>query len=109
VRKQLGWKVDNEALLEGLEDIDRRGPSKTDMYFNYHATKLFSSVGGELEKRWQVRLYDWLIEEQSEEGITAGTWYVGGGTHSGNRCGRLGVSVFATMMLQMHDEPAAMK
>jgi hypothetical protein len=97
----LGWKRENPALARGVELIDRRGPSTTDMYYNYYATQVCCQYDGEVWTRWNNRMRDWLIKQQGTEGVVAGSWHMAGG-HANERGGRLYCTAMATMILEVY-------
>ena len=47
----LGWKHDEPALERGVKGLSQRGPSKTNMYFNYYATQVLHHYEGEEFRR----------------------------------------------------------
>ena len=101
-RMYLGWKHDNPSLQRGVEYLDRVGPSKNNMYFNYYATQIMRHNEGEPWKRWNARMRDWLVGLQSKDGVTAGSWYFKGGDHGTHRGGRLYCTSMATMILEVY-------
>jgi hypothetical protein len=102
-RMYLGWKHDNPALQRGVEFISAKGPSKNgNMYFNYYATQICRHYEGEVWERWNNQTRDWLVGEQSKNGITTGSWHFKGGDHGTERGGRLYSTAMATMMLEVY-------
>ena len=51
-RMYLGWKQDEPALIRGVQWLGNRGPSTTDMYYNYYATQVMRHYGGEYWEQW---------------------------------------------------------
>ncbi len=100
-RMYLGWKHENPALIRGVETIDQRGPSASDMYYNYYATQVCHQFGGPTWKRWNDRMHDALVKSQVTEGASAGSWHMAGG-HANERGGRLYCTAMATMMLEVY-------
>lgn len=101
-RMYLGWKKDEPDLKEGIEYLDKLGPSKSDIYYNYHATMVMFQYGDEPWQRWNARIRDKLIEAQeTDEGPAAGSWYFGGSTGSA-RGGRLFCTSLATLILETY-------
>jgi len=100
-RMYLGWKKDNPALQRGVEHLAKKGPSHSNMYYNYYATQVLCHWEGELWEKWNKQMRDWLIETQVK-GKTheAGSWYVGGG--HGKSGGRLYTTSMATMILEVY-------
>jgi len=101
-RMYLGWKKDNPGLQRGVAILDKAGPSKSDMYYNYYATQVCRHHEGEVWERWNNRMRDWLVESQEKEGVKAGSWWMGGGGHANERGGRLYTTAMATMMLEVY-------
>lgn len=101
-RTHLGWKRDHEGLREGVAFLEEHGPSPSDMYFNYYATQLMFQYGGEPWKRWNAKLRDTLVESQSKEGVTAGSWFFKGGDHGSIRGGRLYCTALACLILEVY-------
>ena len=56
---------------------------------------------GEEWDRWNNRLRDPLVNSQSKEGHTKGSWFVAG-SHRAERGGRLYCTSMATMMLEVY-------
>ena len=101
-RMYLGWKKDHSALQRGVQYLSKRGPSKTNMYFNYYATQVLRHAGGEEWKKWNTELRDHLVATQSKEGFERGSWHLGGGDHGSERGGRLYTTSMATMILEVY-------
>ena len=101
-RMYLGWKHDNPSLQRGVAYLDKVGPSKNNMYFNYYATQIMRHNEGEPWKRWNARMRDWLVGLQSKDGVTAGSWYFKGGDHGTHRGGRLYCTSMAAMILEVY-------
>ncbi len=101
-RMYLGWKHDEPALQRGVDIIDKHGPSKTDMYYNYYATQVCRHFEGEVWDRWNGRTRDWLVNSQSKEGVTQGSWWMGAAGHANGRGGRLYTTSMATMILEVY-------
>jgi hypothetical protein len=102
-RMYLGWEKDNPALERGVQAIAKRGPSKSDMYYNYYAMQvMFQHTGAEgaMWARWNQQLRDYLISAQTQHGHAAGSWYFGD-AHAGPG-GRLYCTSLATMCLEVY-------
>lgn len=99
-RMQLGMPHDHPALIRGVAELDRTGPTY-DMYYNYYATQVMRHFGGPPWERWNDRLRDWLVTEQVREGHARGSWHFRGG-HGVKPGGRLLITAFSTMMLQVY-------
>ena len=100
-RMYLGWPKDHPALERGVRWLAERGPSKTDMYYNYYATQVLRHMEGDLWKKWNGEIRDWLVNTQVREGHERGSWWVNGG-HQTDKGGRLYVTCMATMILEVY-------
>jgi hypothetical protein len=100
-RMYLGWPKDHPALERGVRWLAERGPSKTDMYYNYYATQVLRHMEGDLWKKWNNQIRDWLVNTQVREGHERGSWWVNGG-HQTDKGGRLYVTCMATMILEVY-------
>jgi len=101
-RMYLGWKKDNPALKRGVEFLDKMGPSKTNLYYNYHATQVMFHYGGEPWQRWNGKMRDQLIETQAKKGHATGSWHVVGDDHGVPIGGRLYCTSLATLNLEVY-------
>jgi hypothetical protein len=102
MRMHLGWEKGNPALKRGVEWLSEQGPSKTNMYYNYYATRLMHQVGDEPRRKWNAEMRDYLIDTQAEEGHEKGSWYFEGAGHSAERGGRLYSTAMALMILEVY-------
>lgn len=100
-RMYLGWKKDNGALQRGAEFLAAKGPSKGNMYYNYYATQVMRHMEGDLWTNWNNEMRDFLVNSQSKEGHTKGSWHIGG-DHGSERGGRLYCTSMATMILEVY-------
>lgn len=104
-RMYLGWKKDNQALIDGVERIAKVGPSKTDFYYNYYASQLifqFTGGVGPMWREWNNELRDFLVQTQATEGHEKGSWFTGKGVHASERGGRLYITAMACMTLEVY-------
>ncbi len=102
-RMYLGWNKDNPALQRGVERISKMGVSKKgNMYFNYYATQIARHWEGDVWKKWNDQMHDWLVNSQVKEGHERGSWHFRGGDHGAERGGRHYVTAMATMMLEVY-------
>ena len=99
-RMYTGWRRDRPALEQGAALLDKWGPSKTDMYFNYYATQVLCHRDGPPWKRWNTTMRDYLIATQVTSGHEAGSWYFP--DHHGNKGGRLYNTAMAIMTLEVY-------
>jgi len=98
-RMYLGWKKDNPALNRGAEFISATGPSKSNMYYNYYATQVMRHWEGDMWKKWNAEMRDYLVKSQATKGHEEGSWFTGG---RGDRGGRLYCTSMATMILEVY-------
>ncbi len=102
-RRSLGWGDDNAAFLRGVEWLAARGPSigdgRANLYYNYYATKVMHTCGGDQWDRWRDRLFDKLIDAQSKDGHMTGSWRMSG-DHGADRGGRLYCTAMSALILQ---------
>ena len=102
MRMYLGWNKDNPAFKRGVEWLSDQGPSKTNMYYNYYATRIMHQVGDEPWEKWRGKIINYLADTQSHEGHEAGSWYFEGAGHSAERGGRLYSTAMALMILEVY-------
>lgn len=100
-RMYLGWRKDNAALERGVQYLSERGPSKSNMYYNYYATQVVRHYEGDIWKKWNEEMRDWLVSTQSREGHMEGSWFIRG-DHGAERGGRLYCTSMATMILEVY-------
>ena len=101
-RMYLGWKKDEPALIRGVEQISKWGPSKGNMYFNYYATQVMRHHGGPLWDKWNRTMRDSLVAaQQTGKGHDAGSWSMGT-DHGARSGGRLYNTALATMILEVY-------
>lgn len=100
-RMYMGWDKDNPALQRGVKWLSERGPSKTDMYYNYYATQVMRHWEGEEWKKWNAEMRDFLVNSQAKSGHEAGSWFFGDG-HKTDRGGRLYCTSLACMILEVY-------
>ena len=103
-RQYTGWKQDHEALQKGVATIVARGPSRTDLYFNYYASQVLLNATGGTGKdwqRWNTTLRDLLVTTQAADGADAGSWFASGG-HANSAGGRLYCTAMAALALEVY-------
>lgn len=103
-RMYLGWPRDDSRLADGIEYLNRTGPSlatkRPDVYFDYYATQVMRHFGGAPWERWNDRLRDKVIALQATEGHETGSWYTQGRYDAAG--GRLYCTSLATMILEVY-------
>ena len=100
-RMYLGWGRGNNALGRGVQHLSKRGPSPSDMYYNYYATQVLHHWGGEPWRRWNAILRDRLIDTQETSGHARGSWRPTGG-HGASQGGRLYETTLSIMTLEVY-------
>jgi hypothetical protein len=99
-RMYMGWDREREALVRGVAYLDKIGPSKTNMYYNYYATQVMHHYGGEPWKRWNAKMRKYLVDTQAQVGHEAGSWHFE--DQHGNVGGRLYTTAMAVMTLEVY-------
>ncbi|HEY2838011.1 MAG TPA: hypothetical protein VGJ26_02600 [Pirellulales bacterium] len=99
-RMYLGWKHDESALERGVQFLSKRGPSETNMYFNYYATQVLHHYEGEEWTTWNTKMRDFLIKEQKKSGHEKGSWYLQ--DSSAMQGGRLYTTAMCAMTLEVY-------
>jgi hypothetical protein len=99
-RMYLGWKRDNQGLIDGVDYIAKIGPVKNNMYHNYYATQVLHHWGGEKWEKWNEQNRDWLIQTQVKSGKAGGSWNPAGG-HSA-QAGRIYQTCLCIMTLEVY-------
>jgi hypothetical protein len=100
-RMYLGWGRDHAALRRGVQSLADRGPSKSDMYFNYYATQVLHHYEGEPWQSWNPRMRDFLVNTQAMGGHEQGSWHFKG-AHGADTGGRHYSTTMATMILEVY-------
>ncbi len=100
-RMFMGWKRDNAALMRGVQTLADRGPSDTDMYYNYYATQVMSHFGGDPWEKWNPKMRDYLVREQAAGGHEKGSWHFPG-AHGADQGGRHYSTAMSAMILEVY-------
>lgn len=103
-RKFTGWESDRPAVKAGVKFIGKRGPSPTNMYYNYFAMQLmYCQLGddwGEWNKAHFERIpFGLLHEAEGHEGVSV---FFDGDDPGAKAGGRLYCTVMATMLRQIY-------
>jgi len=101
-RMYLGWKRDHPALTHGIAFLAETGPSERNMYYNCYATQVMFHYGGELWRKWNEQMRDYLVGAQARKGDEAGSWFSPGGDHGAERGGRVYWTSLATLILEIY-------
>jgi hypothetical protein len=99
-RIRLGWAADDERVKTGVAAWSKRGPSKSNSYYNLFATQLIKEHGGKEWKSWRADLTQQLIAEQGDKDAIAGSWLSTNGDHGVSRGGRLYCTTMAILALE---------
>lgn len=105
-RMYMGAKKDEPGIKNAVEYLSKRGPSKSDVYYNYYtAQALFHYTGGKgpLWKKWNEKMRDQLVSTQATEGHETGSWAPQGGAAShASLAGRVFTTAMSTMTLEVY-------
>ncbi|MBU4273591.1 MAG: terpene cyclase/mutase family protein [Planctomycetes bacterium] len=101
-RMYLGWKRDNPAMERGVRMLSKRGPSPSNMYYNYYATQVMRHWEGEPWENWNRQMRDQLVHSQAKQGHEEGSWFTGDGDLGAPTGGRLYCTAMATMILEVY-------
>ena len=101
-RMYTGWRREHPPLARGVKFLARRGPSPTDMYYNYYATQVMHHWGGSEWVYWNKQLRDFLVRTQAAEGHASGSWYFDDEHQSSVQGGRLFNTALAIMTLEVY-------
>ena len=104
-RMYMGWDKNSPGLVDGVDYLDDRGPDttpKANMYYNYYATQVMKHWGGDMWKKWNARMRDFLVKSQSKKGVTEGSWFYNPTNHAQEKGGRLYVTAMCCMTLEVY-------
>lgn len=79
LRMYTGWEKTHPGLKQGIKLLDRHGPHRDNMYFNYYATQVMHHWGDDEWIRWNYALKEILLATQEREGHESGSWFCNGG------------------------------
>jgi Prenyltransferase and squalene oxidase repeat len=99
-RMYLGWKRERRALMVGVTNLEKLGPSGNNLYFDYYATQVLFHYGGSGWDGWNKKLREYLISTQSKEGHENGSWYFV--DSHGDKGGRLYNTAMAILTLEVY-------
>ena len=103
-RMYMGVKKEEPGIKNAVEYLSERGPSKSDVYYNYYAAQaLFHYTGGKgpMWKKWNEKMREQLVSTQATEGHEAGSWAPVGSGHAAN-AGRVFTTAMSTMTLEVY-------
>lgn len=107
-RMYLGWESDHAGIIEGVQFLAERGPSREDMYYNYYATQVLHHWGGADWADWNNVMREQLVRSQDREGHSAGSWspFNPDGSrrdpHGADTGGRLYATALAVLTLEVY-------
>jgi hypothetical protein len=100
MRMYSGWRREDPRLARGAEYLEKLGPSKNDVYFNFYASQMLNHFGGDGWKAWNLQLRDRLIATQARHGHEHGSWYF---VHEhGEAGGRLYTTAMCLLTLEVY-------
>lgn len=99
-RMYLGWGRDHLPLNEGATWLADRGPSATDIYYDYYATLVLHHLGNDEWTGWNAKLRDHLVSTQDRRGHQNGSWHFK--DKHGSVGGRLYTTAMAIMILEVY-------
>lgn len=92
----LGTVLEDVPQRMGIRFIADRGPSETDVYFNYYATQVLFHQNDVAWPKWNDKLRDYLIKTQDRGNHhQAGSWYFK------DKHGQMGGRLYTTAMVVM--------
>ena len=102
MKMYLGQRRDHPNLREGALYLSDLGPSATNIYFNYYATMVLHHRRGKHWQKWNPKVRDFLIAQQSQQGHEAGSWYFEDRLGTSRQGGRLYTTAMAAMTLEVY-------
>ena len=100
-RQFLGWKHSEQGLQNGVKEL-LRNPRHggVNFYYWYYASQVLHHFGGKPWQLWNEQLVPVLLELQSQDGHSRGSWAPGGG-HDGAG-GRIYATALALCNLEIY-------
>ena len=99
-RMYFDWPQDDPRLARGVEYLEKLGPSRTDVYFNYYATQVMHHYENAGWHAWNRNVRDRLIATQARRGHESGSWYFR--DEHGKSGGRLYTTAMCIMILEVY-------
>jgi hypothetical protein len=100
LRMYQGWPQGDARLAQGVKRLEKWGPSRSDMYFNYYATQVLHHYEGDGWDAWNDTLRERLIATQSRRGHENGSWHFH--DEHGDKGGRLYTTAMCIMILEVY-------
>lgn len=99
-RMYLGWRRGGLPLDQGAQLIAERGPSETDIYFDYYGTLVLHHLRDSKWEKWNEQMRDYLVATQDQRGHQRGSWHFH--DKHGSVGGRLYTTAMAIMILEVY-------
>ena len=99
-RMYMGWDRLRPGLRTGIKNLNKAGPAKNDIYYNYYATQVLHHWGGDEWRKWNEKMREQLVTTQKKDGHAAGSWDVA--DKHGGPGGRLYMTCLAAMTLEVY-------
>ncbi|AMV30590.1 hypothetical protein VN12_00640 [Pirellula sp. SH-Sr6A] len=93
IRLFRGYSLTDGSILRANRYLAEKGPSASDVYYNYYATQFMFHGGGKNWENWNFIMRELLVSTQVQQGHMAGSWY-----WTGNPFNREGGRIYVTTM-----------
>ncbi|MEQ1829401.1 MAG: hypothetical protein ABL921_25780, partial [Pirellula sp.] len=101
LRLYRGWPRSDPRIIKGADYVADLGPSTNGIYYNYYASQLLFHLKHSDWEDWNRMNRDYLVREQSRDGHSKGSWYIGK-SHFNQVGGRLYCTAMATLSLEVY-------
>ena len=105
-RMYQGWQRNHPAMERGVGWLAEAGPyidRGTNMYYNYYATQVMRHYGGDEWKRWNDKIWPYLVKTQSKaDDPSRGSWFFKDGDSGSRTGGRLYCTAMSVMTLEVY-------
>jgi hypothetical protein len=113
-REYSGWGVRTPGLIEGIRYMSTQYPppaspsmkiAPNEMYYYYYATQVVHHVGGPTWDQWNVKMRDFLVEQQDkgdQNPHQKGSFWVSPNNHSSHAGGRLMETSLCVLTLEVY-------
>ncbi len=95
-----GWPRGRSSLARGVRTLAKRGPSQTDLYYDYYATQVLRHYGGHEWQAWNLAMREHLVRSQERRGHENGSWYFA--DKHGDQGGRLYNTAMSLLILEVY-------
>jgi hypothetical protein len=99
-RMYTGWGPEQEALLRGLTNLAKPGPSPDAIYQNFYLSQALLQLNHPVWPRWNQKNRDQLVAQQSRRGHESGSWFLA--DHDTAPGGRLAHTSLAILTLEVY-------